>query len=142
MQPSFQLGILHCRKNLAEQWSRTVALRDQIVAGQQWRRENLILRQSGNLFLCVLIKVEPAVAAETVQAVQLQVLGKIGQAREALERRFLHLLHVGKAHVIGHQRRNLFRIVIAEAQTMADLFRHAHADLDMAVEAYAVGSDS
>src|SRR6185312_11417832 len=53
------------------------------------------------IFAGEVVQREIAVAAEAVQAVQLKVLFKSGQAEETLKGGFLHLHHVAKAHVIG-----------------------------------------
>ncbi len=81
-------------------------------------------------------------AAEAIDAVQLQVLVELRQAHEALQRRLLHSLDIGKAHVIRDQRRDLLGIFVGEMQAPANLLRHAHPDLDVAVEANAVGRDA
>ena len=77
-------------------------------------------------------------AGKAVKAVQRQMFLKLGQADEALEGGVLHPAHVGKAHVISHQRQDLLALAIAEAQSGEHIVGDAHADLDVAVEADAV----
>ncbi len=54
----------------------------------------------------------------------------------------LHARRVGKAHVVFDERENLAGLVVGEAEAAADFGAHGDADLDMAVEADAVGGDA
>src|SRR5579883_962455 len=67
------------------------------------------------------------------------MLIKTGQSQEALEGGFLHLLYVGKAHVIVDKGKNLLRILVGHAQPPADRCCHPDTDFDMTVEANAIG---
>jgi len=54
----------------------------------------------------------------------------------------LHALHLAEAHVMADERENLIGLVVREAQTMADFGRHLDSDLDMAIEANAIGRNA
>jgi len=83
--------------------------------------------------------VEVAAASHAIHAVQHQVLGKILQAEKSLERRCLHVLRIGKAHVIFDERENLAGFVVGETEAAADFGRDGHAHVHVTVEANAVG---
>jgi len=77
-------------------------------------------------------------AGQAIEAVQLEVLGKCGQANEALESGFAHLGDILEFHVIGDEGQDLRGVVIGETQPLANHGGHFHAHLDVAIEADAV----
>jgi hypothetical protein len=46
---------------------------------------------------------------------------------------------LAEAHVIVYQRQNLIGFVVREAQTAENFFGHLYSDIDVAIEADAVG---
>ena len=72
---------------------------------------------------------------------QFQVLFKTAQTHEFLEGGFLHAIYLGKAHVVGDQRKDLFGVFIGETQAMANLLCHFHPYLNVTVKANPVGRD-
>lgn len=139
VQAAFELLVFYGGEDFAEERPRAVACGDQVIAADQPRRARLFGGHGLELLLRVPVDIQDSVAGQAVQAVQFEVLGEARQAQEALEGRFLHAGHVGKAHVLGNQGGDLLAVVVAEAQAPANLFRHADADLDVAVEADAIG---
>src|ERR1051326_3115815 len=61
------------------------------------------------------------------------------EAQHALERAFAHFVDVLEAHVIGDQRHHLVDLRIGESEAAEDLAGDSFAELDVAVEANAVG---
>ena len=81
-------------------------------------------------------------AGETIHAMQLQMLVKSRQAQKPLERGLLHAMHIGETHVIVDQRENLFSLVVRESQTPQNFGSHLHANINVSVEADAIGGDT
>jgi len=78
-------------------------------------------------------------AGERVDAVEFEVFVEMREAEEALERRLLHLFDVAEAHVIFDEGEDLCAVLVGEAQAAEDFVGDANANLDVAVEADAVG---
>src|ERR1035438_6224153 len=94
------------------------------------------------LLLRVFIGIELAVAGEAVDAMHLQMFIEGGHTQKFLQRRLIHALYNSEAHVVVDQRENPIGLVIREAQTAADLGGHFYSDVDVSIEADAVGRDS
>src|SRR5258707_386485 len=77
-------------------------------------------------------------AGQAVEAMQRQVLIEILQAEKPLERRLLHLAHVGETHVVVDERQYLFSLVVGKSQTLTDLLSDANSRFHMPVETYAI----
>ncbi len=112
---------------------------DQIVSANEMRGTHGPGGKRCQPLAGVVVEIEFAMAGKAIQTMQSQMLVELRQPHKALEGGVLHLAHVGKAHVIFHQRKNLLAIAIAEAQARENLVGDAHADLNVSVEANAVG---
>jgi len=71
---------------------------------------------------------------------KLQVLREFLQPEETLQSTFLHLWHILKPHVIGHQSAHLSYLFIRKTQTAQDSFGHLDALFDMPVKTNALGN--
>src|ERR1700742_3210544 len=60
------------------------------------------------------------------------------QAEKPLQRRLLHLAHVGETHVVVDERQYLLRLVIGKSQTLTDLLGYANSRFHVPVKTYAV----
>src|SRR5580704_2491216 len=83
-----------------------------------------------------------AVAGLAIEAVQFEMLGEVRHADKSLEGGFTHALGVGEAHVVIDQGENLLGVVVGETQTTEDFAGHFDANVNMSVEADAIGSDA
>src|SRR5271156_3924326 len=102
-------------------------------------RPDFFLRQGFEALTREIVQLQRPMARQAVETMQREVLIKTLQAKEPLQRRLLHLAHVGKTHVIADERQNLLCLMIGESQTAADFLSDTNARLYVAVEAYAVG---
>src|SRR5271157_2422576 len=80
-------------------------------------------------------------AGQAIEAMKFKMLGKSGQADEALESGLAHLSDILEFHVVREESQNLCRVVIGEAQAEADRGGHFHADFDVAIKADTITSD-
>lgn len=87
------------------------------------------------------INFEAAMTGRAIEAVQLHMFRKRGQADEAFEGGFPHLSDILEFHVICNEGQNLRRVFIGKAQALADCGGHFHANLDVSIEAYAISRD-
>src|SRR5208282_5450471 len=85
------------------------------------------------------IRVEIAVAGQTVEAMQFQMLVEGALAKKFFQRGLLHAVHIGEPHVIVDQRQDLIGVVVGETQTSADFGGHFYSYFYVAIEADAVG---
>jgi hypothetical protein len=139
MNAAFELRVFcHC-EHLFEAWAGGVTGSDQVASGDEQRRPNHFV---GELFpspFGELPERKIAMAGERVDAVEFEVFVEMREAEEALERGLLHLLDVAEAHVIFDEGENLGAVLVGKAQAAQDFVGDADADLDVAVEADAVG---
>src|SRR6185437_2232392 len=94
---AFKLRVFHGGEDFLELWSGTKASGDEVIAGDEGIRTNLLRGQSMEFLAGEVVQREIAVAAEAIKAMQLKVLFKSGQAEETFEGGFLLLHHVAKA---------------------------------------------
>src|SRR5580698_8261813 len=73
-----------------------------------------------------------------IHPMERQVLVELRQPQKPLQRRLTHLHDVAKAHVVLHQRNNLFSVLIREPQPAQDLLRYADTHLHMSIKTDAV----
>ncbi len=136
---ALKLRIFHRGQHAPKFRAGTKPKSDQVVSGDERRGANLHRLDGFVVFFGEAIERQIAVAGKAVHAMQQEMLVESIQAEEAFEGGGAHLLDIGKAHVIGDQRKDLLGIAVGHAKAAADFFGHANADLDMAIEADAVG---
>jgi hypothetical protein len=104
-----KLSIFRKRQHLLELRPGAISGLDQISSSHQQLRANLLLRQSLILLFGEFVVIQTAKAGERVHAVQGEMLFKLRQAEEALERGLFHLVHIAEAHVVLDERDDLCR---------------------------------
>jgi hypothetical protein len=80
---AIELRVLHRRQQFLELRTRFVAGGDQISAGDERSRPDLLVGQGVELLFGEVIEAEVAMAALAIQAMKFQMLVKAGQAEEA-----------------------------------------------------------
>src|ERR1700678_929904 len=133
-QTSFELTIFHRFEYLAETRPWRISSGNQVVARDHLGRANLLRRNLSELLLEQLICAEIAMTGQAVGAVQSQMFIEAGQAQKLFQSRLFHPRDLTEAHVIVDQGKHLVRIVMGEAQALADFFRDLDADIHMVIE--------
>ena len=99
-QGAFQLPRFHGFEDFAELRAGLETERDQVVAPDEWRRDN---RFVGKFFLFAnekLVVVEHPVAAETIDPVELELIGKMRASHETFEPGDAHSRDIFENHVL------------------------------------------
>jgi len=98
-----------------------------IVACEKGLGLDLLLRKFGHLCSEKGVDIELSVAGTAVDAMQFQLLEKGGTSQEAFQGADAHVGSVFKGHVVGDASGDGGDLIIREAETTKNLFRHAGA---------------
>src|ERR1700737_1626628 len=133
-----QLGVFYRVQDFAKNRPGLVAHLEQIVPAKQTWRADLFFRRVRQDAAAESVRLKPAVAGEAVEPVQLQMFLESRQPDKALQRRSPHKFDVLEPHVVGHQRHNLLRFFVGEAQPPGNVMSHPYANVHMPIDADAI----
>ena len=109
---ALKLGRLDGIEHLGERGAGLVAHLDQIMAGQERRRVDVLLPELGDLPLAELPGGQVAVAGDAVQTMQFEVFLELRLPQEALQRAVAHLFAGHETHVLSDELDDLVTLVL------------------------------
>src|ERR1700676_403420 len=109
---TIQLGLLHREQDFLKAGTRTNSHSLEVLSGDEPRRAHLLGRGFGQKVRHEFVSVKATMTRKAIQAMQFQVLFKLGEAHEPLERRLPHLADILKAKVTRDARFDLFGVVV------------------------------